>query len=147
MWFRMLRRVLLIILAWVMMKNKVKIKDMHLAGMTRDNSSFWNQEKINENCVQAQGNFQLLHRLYCQQRTEGWGGGVGILLTCLILNNLSNVHIPLFAFRLPCFQFERTTSLIDFLSCGTRHFSKNIYFKTFGMQLVDDSSGIPLIVT
>ena len=27
------------------------------------------------------------------------GGGVGILLTCLILNNLSSVHIPLFAFR------------------------------------------------
>ena len=58
MWFRMLRRVILIILARVMIKNKVKIKDMHLAGMTRDNSSFRNQEKINENCVQAQGNFQ-----------------------------------------------------------------------------------------
>ena len=76
------------------------------------------------------------------------GGGVGILLTCLILNNLSNVHTPLFAFRFPCLQFERSTSLIDFLSYGTQGIFLKIYIiKTFAMQLVDDSSGIPLIVT
>ena len=66
MWFRMLRRVLLIIL------DKVKIKDMLEQHGTIQ--VFETNKKINENSVQAQGNFQLLHRLYCQQSSEGRGG-------------------------------------------------------------------------